>query len=95
MTRGSPRLPSYDAKHAIGWRRRHSLVASRWETRGSGGVQEGSGGFRGRKEQLLSACVQEHIGDGAMRGVYVALVEPDQIPDGHLEHATQCPAGRA
>ena len=35
----------------------------------------------------LGARVYKHFGNGAVRGVDVALVEPDQIPDGVLEHS--------
>ena len=45
---------------------------------------------------LLSyARIDEHLGNGAVLGVDVALVEPHKIPDGYLQHSSQGPRCRA
>jgi hypothetical protein len=43
----------------------------------------------------LAARLQKHFGNGAVRRVDVALIEPDQIPDRILEDASQGPASGA
>jgi hypothetical protein len=57
--------------------------------------------FRARRRRaipdavLLSyARIDEHLGNGAMQGIDVALVEPQKIPDGYLQHPSQGPRRR-